>query len=70
MEVIIIEDIKKIINDNLELLFRYNNRVLKEISYYMYDFGYDLETEEMEMIVRYVLKELLSLENMYDFRER
>lgn len=70
MEVIIIEDIKKIINDNLELLFRYNDRVLKEISYYMYDFGYDLETEEMEMIVRYVLKELLSLENMYDFRER
>ena len=34
-------DIKQIINDNLELLFRYDDGVIKEIFYHIHDYGWD-----------------------------
>lgn len=63
-------DIKQIINDNLELLFRYDDGVIKEIFYHIHDYGWDLETTELVELVRYVLKRLEKLETLYDLRER
>lgn len=43
MDIIVMNDIKQIINDNLELLFRYDDGVIKEIFYYIHDYGWNLD---------------------------
>lgn len=70
MDIVIMNDIKQIINDNLELLFRYDDEVMKEMFYYQHDYGFDLETKELIELVRYVLRKLEKLETLYDLRER
>lgn len=70
MDIVVMNDIKQIINENLDLLFRYDDGVIKEIFYYMHDYGWDLETTELVELVRYVLRKLEKLETLYDLRER
>ena len=70
MDIVVMNDIKQIINDDLKLLFRYDDGVIKEIFYYTHDYGWDLETKEIAELVKYVLRKLEKLETLYDLRER
>lgn len=69
MNIIVMKDIKQVIDDNLELLFRYNDEVDEEIFCHIHDSNYSLGTEELIELVRYVLNKLASLEYLYDLRE-
>lgn len=52
------------------MFFRYDDGVIKEMFYYMHDYGWDLETTELVELVWYVLRKLEELETLYDLRER